>query len=1467
MSELNINYDLRPYIPDIYIKDNIFNSFDSVNINNSIGINTSIFIFNINEPITSIYNDPSYLLFGIKKSGNVYNYPSLNFFSNINMPNKTPYETTLPIFKINNNIKKILESIGYNLIDINESEFQYQELIINTSLSNSNLKSKIIYLYFNFISNTNLRTNYNKYASTIYYDSKYWNILIYPYINYDLNNPYISNNIFYEYSLLSNISTKKIMDKLNFDDRENIKYYTKIDYKYFENTEFTMTDINNNSHIETLRNVSYYIKNYHNYMNQTYKENPNIIYLNLNEISKIFYPNIEYNHINSNTYTNIHLNDKYINNNKCYSSNINKYSYSFDTKISNLNFIKYPNKSYSSYNYEKITNSTLYQKFINYYVNSYFDLVNNKNSLAQININLHKIFVYINPKIIDLNYLLSNVKTKITPLFQDSNLLEFGTDTKKLQLFMVGNFKPTELYYLSKYKIEFISENNQESRLNFSYVIILGIIFFDSDKMNILNKSQTLTMNELAYINYTLEENTVSLSPTILKCNENLSIYEIMNNINITDIKKYMYKLDYSFLSNYNNQNNFIQFINFYSILTNNQINLRTSTNPSYLYKNIINIKMLKINNFIKNFININDNFNNFRSINSNTKTYLNYSILYDENIIKNNENSNEDINNYIEYFEYFPKISPIYINNPNYYGKYYPNLESNNYIILPAGKYIKFNYINLISIYPIFPDEKIKENFVKSVKNIFEIMNWNFSLLIKIPYNINMDDNLYCSNLKYFWSNQYAANIGGNHTNIYLVLNDENNNPYSFYSDSDSDYGIIYAIKIFNYNNFISPNLSLDIKLNLFYNKYINLSQLIILSETYYNYTDKNTIIWNINNSFLKLHNIMHLKEILTFDLKRFQNNYDKNEIVEQMKNFNYKTLLNLFNNKLQLNNMRYDIKILIYISNLFKTLNLIKKCYNYCEIISTNIMMCCYNNDLLIDLVKYNINIISKLYQINYDLDISSGTFDTLIYNMISKINTIETNNNLENIKNYQKELIYILNYSNNKINIILNLVGEKDINNLYKNIYLQIYELVAFEYINYNYNLEISNDIDNLISETNLSKCHFETNKKTLLLKQIEAYLKILVFNLTKIDELFNLILLMGNNTINDYLFDLNLKVVKNTYIYNTQCYSNSSNIPTFDIINFLMDTKNIIIYSSSSINNPITYENYQKSIQQGILTFIDNTITNFSSIIDKIVNIYKYMRNIPGMSNINIYLPDEIGDFYILLTEFNINYNSMFDIINENKINLFMEYDNLFNSFNNLFYSCQEFLLSIRLWNDFMNPTIPNSNIFINEDLYKIISVDVFKDFLTKTINNFYNFIINKNPDTLILYLEKMSKNIEMYFINKFKPHIIVTLNKMLSQLKIQSNNNIIPQIPIIMYGSYYIIPYADLLLFKEKLLPSSFNFFNSVLTIINSIDQINIAIFNIYYNNQIGIPYINALGYTYLSTPYKYINIDNGIINE
>ena len=61
MNDFEINYDLRPYIPDIYIKNDIYNSSDSINNNTDISINSSIFIFNIDRKLDNPVNNPEYL--------------------------------------------------------------------------------------------------------------------------------------------------------------------------------------------------------------------------------------------------------------------------------------------------------------------------------------------------------------------------------------------------------------------------------------------------------------------------------------------------------------------------------------------------------------------------------------------------------------------------------------------------------------------------------------------------------------------------------------------------------------------------------------------------------------------------------------------------------------------------------------------------------------------------------------------------------------------------------------------------------------------------------------------------------------------------------------------------------------------------------------------------------------------------------------------------------------------------------------------------------------------------------------------------------------------------------------------------------------------------------------------------------------------------------------------------------------
>ena len=388
-----------------------------------------------------------------------------------------------------------------------------------------------------------------------------------------------------------------------------------------------------------------------------------------------------------------------------------------------------------------------------------------------------------------------------------------------------------------------------------------------------------------------------------------------------------------------------------------------------------------------------------------------------------------------------------------------------------------------------------------------------------------------------------------------------------------------------------------------------------------------------------------------------------------------------------------------------------------------------------------------------------------------------------------------------------------------------------------------------------------------KKNLFLNQINAYLKLVAFNTTKIDELYNLAKLMADEGINRMLpKNLDSKVVKNNYIYNTTCYTLNTNIPRFKIVDFLEDTILFIEKQSNPINSN-NYVIYQKSISQGIITFISNTIKYFKDIINKIVGIYIYIKNLPGIG-INIYDPNEIGDFYYLLNLFYTNFSSFFNILFLNKIDKFYEYTNLKIMLENLFYSCEEFLLYIGLKKDFINEDtlFISENVFINEDLYKIIKTDQFYCFMTKTIQNIDNLIIKKNPQLTSLYLEKIKSTLKKLPNNFVNESTIKIINELLSKLAndiflgLSSNE-------YVKFGSYYIISYQDLLMLKGSFDWASFNFEQIIIDIIKNVNALNISIFTAYYNNpEITNFYKQALNYTFIETPYKYININNTNIN-
>ena len=1456
MDNFEINYDLRPYLPDIFMAKQIYNSSDTINNNNNININSTIFIFNLkNENLTSIYNDPNYMLFGNKNPSIItpYIYPSLFYFYNKNT-SSINYKILNTSYILTESIKLLLENIGYIITNVDMSIFQYQELLIYETITMT--PQKIIYLYFSLNDYTNIgnMVNYNNYSSSVFYNKKYWNILICPYLNETI--PILSTNIKYIYTsnntsnnTTNNTRTKKIQT-IDFDERENISYLFKIDYKYFENINFTK---DTKSYIEILKNYSLYIQNYVEYIkNQTQKITINH---NLNEISKIYYVSSDYASRQVNNYTDIILNKQHVNKYTNYSANENKYSFSTDCKFGNLKQLQLSQMlqpKYSCYNYDISINPTLYQQVINYNLSSYYNINStNLNNMTMINSNLYKFFLLINPLIININYLLQNVVTTIEPLFENQNTLTFGTNQNKLQLSILNDIIPSSLYYINKYKITFQFVNSQISQTTNSssksqYIIILNIAFYNGDNISIVNKDITATNNTLGYINYGIMEQTISLSPTINIFQNNMSsisltLAEQMTKINILDIKKYNYSLNYSFCSPYKNALNNIYFYNFYTLISNINTPLKTYNNQ--YYNNVLNTLMIKINNFIKNYININDNFNfllNDTKNTNETKNYICPMTLYDDNIIISNDNTNFK---YIEYFDYFPKIN---LSNPSL--KYNKITGETFFNYLPAGKYLKFNYTNYK-----YNQITITEEVILSVKNVADILNYNFSLLFLLPYDINLDDSKYSDTELY--SDNYSMNISSNHTNIYIVITDNLGNIYNF-NGFEENYGFIYAIKLFDYPNYSSANLYLPILLNMYFNKYINLSQFVIITETYKKYTDTNMVYWDINNSYLKTHNTKELKDIVFNDFKRFQNTNDIKKLYEDYyKNFSSTIVEKLVGYKLILRNLKYSLKILVYLSNLRKIILLLNKCYNYCVIIKINMIMNDNNNNNLIKILKYNANTISYLILVNYNLDISDGPLTTIFYNYLFLLCNVNKLSTLEEINNCEKNITYCIDYSLEKLNIISKTLFSIDENNLYYEVFNNIYNYICEEQINFWIIDEINFDIDNFFQETNLNNFSGEN----LLIKQIISFMKIIFLNTNKINELYYLSNLMTNNIYN-------INVVKNYYIYDQNNYTTQTNIPIFDVVQFLLDMKQIIINISSNPLN-INYEQYLKAVNQNIIIYLDNIISYFNQITNKINSVYTSMLSNPP-SPINIYDPTEIADFYFILSEFINSYETFYKLLFENNINVYNEYNSVKLSFDNLVAGCEEFLLYICLVNDFTCPqNVINSNIYVNEDLYKIIKSDIFYNFMIKTIDNFINILIEHNAEIILNYVDKisltkinnLSNNLSNYPLKK---QYINMITKIISNLK----NNISTDV---VCNLCYIIPYQDLLLFDEifnkvfNFSWATFNFNENLTTLINQVNLVSDNVLNYYYDgNENNIIYKTIINYTYLNTLYKYVNIDN-----
>ncbi len=1508
MSDFNIRFDLSPYYPDIFLKDKIYQTMDSVDYTTYISANSTIFIFNINcsDEDLKNYNDPGYLLFGIENSSFDYKIPSTYFFSYT----KTGETLSILPYKIvekfnfpTNQIQELLKSIGYNVNKINtgnssldEPLFTYYKLEIDDKSSNT--IRTVFYLFFTEKDLDSI--NYNNYNSTTFYNSIYNNVFIYPYIN-------INNKIqglekilgaSFNFNNFDSSSTNYI-DPVDFDDKELIKYYEKIDYKYMERANIYT---NTNNKLELLKYLSKNYNNFESFFNKC-KEDKSIVIQN-NEISKTYFSNMDYENKTLKSLTLTRLNNKHVNMNLTFSGKDKKYSFSLDNKIAyvkkNIDFNKF---RYCPYNCSILNTPSIYQMNKNYYINGYINITkikdNQETILYLINSYIYKTLVLINPNVINLIYLISqNVKLSIYNLFTTNNNLNFGTGINKINLYFVGTVRDTNTYYINKYKIVFSFNISNEKPVE--YIIILGICFYNGDKINIKNTRITKMTNDLGYILYTNEDCSVGLAPQLYNQNNTVQIYETRRNLNLYDVKNILANINYDNIDDKNLFYKNILFNNYYTFIPYiNPSIIQFTSGSEAVVANNLNVNVNKLNNFIKNMINISTNIIDL--VNEDALLNLYNNLTYDLNLEKDNYGRK-----YIENFVYFPKILlPSNLPNTIYKYRLYTEIPNTEFSleVVPAGYYKILKYTNYYPEYVFDSVSSENDKIILTIDDISKFLKINFCFMIKMPNDVFVDDSFMVdifdqSKSYYMNESNYSFNIGSSETQIYLVALKSDDQPYI------NTQNIMYGFKLFNFFNSSSGLNELGnkyiINLRLYISSYLNFYQMIFNSNIFIEYNENNNCINNVDENYLELHNKNLLKDIVYYDFIRFNYDTDLTEIKNEYNNYKSQITDNLYNSKYYENLVKININRLVYISNTNKLVISLKKILNYLKLISNYIILENDNYEYIIEFINYNASVCYEITQVNYNIGTTYSTNNYYIQNLLTILKKITKIVSLQNINNLINSVTFCIEYFKDKILLTIkqilinseNVSSNADLSQEVKVIFGLI-EKYVFEFsLNKLLLLDVENSINNLKNNdiVLIIKNRYpqiSDDKVVILLDSIICLINIYNLNTKKIDELMYLLRLTNTET-EEYLNilleeNLNDNVVKNFILFNTDYYVNQLDINNFNLNKFLTDYKTCIIYfSNPDFSSPVISVFYKKAISEGIVSFIDNTINYYSLISKQIIGIYKFIYNINigVIPKVNIYEPKNISKIYYLLGELKKNYEKILEIADRNSINIFVELNPLILFFTNFIKSVKEFLFYIEIKLYLSNISQYNQIIFL--DILKILEITELFTIINKIIDVINNF--NSGNQKLINdYLSTIYQKIELSFgngdcvdnqsldmkINEYNKtaNLIKKNNTQISnsfyeniikcyiiKYKLKNLNG---TINILDFQGQEIIIYQDFNLLYSRFIFSSFNFNKEIIKIIKLSNNYKLNILDYYYQTPNIDFYKQLINYNYLNNNYVF----------
>ncbi len=1510
-STFNMRMDLAPYLPDSYLKDRVYQSYDKVDYTTYISVNKTIFAFNIrcnNDTEFKYYNDPGYLLYGftqnLPNSSTVYPYtlPSTYFFNSVrsvqNLQQRLPYVILNSSTEITIPIRTLIGEIGYNIDLLEEKYFYYAEIECTDSCINVLERKIITYLFF---TQKDLDAiNYNNYYTTAYYFEKYNNVFIYPYINIPgptgrINGLNRNLALFFTLSETRTLSPNNIIEPINFDDREIIKYYEKIDYKYLEREDY-YTDTQNK--LELLKYLGKNLSNYSEYFKES-QINGDLMISN-NEISKVYYNNLDYEHDYQQSYTLTKLNNKYLNSNKTYSGKDKKYSFTLDNKISYVQKdIKDTGFRYDPYNYSVINIPSIYQMSKNYYLNTYVDILkwdpsDSKNLLFVTNCYLYKILLMINPLIINSGYLVnSNVKLIINNIFSDNNNLVFGFGLDKITLFFKGEPRVTNTYYINKYKINFQFNLSDSETAN--YIIILGICFYNGQNINLLSYDTTRNTDDLGYILYTNEDLTVSLNPSIYNLNKQIKIYE-QKEVFLYDLKRYTLSLNFLDKNLLDDNSNFddFQLINFYNLLINfNKDKLNKKKN---YVSNILNTTINKVNNFIKNLININTNIYVFKQNNFKSKSLMTYDLLYDLNL------EDPDIN-LIYNLTYYPIVLqysylPLNVNKYKVYTRFPENVQ--NLVTLPAGYYKVIKYTNFFPKYDFLEKTTENDKLVLTINTINSFQENNFCLLIRIPNNAYVENKFFVdiqdSNKGTYYSNSnYLTNMNNQEVELFLVV--ANSNGQLYYTTNN----ILYAYKLFDsYNSLNNVSTGLGdykIKIMGYISSYLNLYQIVMNLLLFNDYIEKNSVLLDLQSIKLELHNKNLLKDIVYYDFKRFNFSTNLSNIETQYLNYNFEITNKLNDSKNLVIYSGDTITNVIYILNLNKIINLSNKILNYMILVKNYLLQKNINFDFLINFINYNglqcLYISLTNYNLNTTYCINSSSAQNLfkILSNLPKTVTLDTIVDLiasvEVVINYLKVKITLtIDIINNTINKIqeLNTINNQDIISIVDdtNLIIENYVLnmILYDSIDKSLNDLDSPDIKNIIKSTYPSYTEVEIY---IIITSLISMVKILFHNTEKIDELINTLRLITTDSTIDGIFpELNNNVTKNNFIYNTSYYNDNLQIKSFQFSKFTVDLALIISnYSAPTSSSVDASALYRKAISENVITIIGKLNDTFDEITQKLIGIYKFIYNITTgiIPKFDIYRTENIGYMYYLVAEFLKYLKNLSQIIIDNGILLFTEFNPIVFFMEKFMYSITEYLYLIQLqmtFRQFNNFAQIGNVVYIPEDILKILTIDevykIFKniiekifiliqgqdqnlinDILTQEYENKDNILLT-NPETEFLEFKEILKkfqfgNVQVYNILKnyvLNSFIVVKKQKdfstIINRLDFQGENIVVLQDFIILY---------------ENFENSTFNFDSRILKIINYFNSFMLTTSDYYYQTSNIDLYKQLINYNYLK--YQFIN--------